>query len=58
MNNNCFSVIFKEECEQLEENLAKHEKQMSLTCSLAIVPRNPIITACTVIIMQNRYIHL
>ena len=40
---NCFSIIFKRECEKLEGNLAKHEKQMSL--SLAIVPRNPIITA-------------
>ena len=40
--NNCFSTIFKEEYEKLEENLAKHEKQMSL--SLAIMPRNPIIT--------------
>ena len=28
---------------KLEENLAKHEKQMSL--SLPIMPRNPIITA-------------
>ena len=52
--NNCFSKIFKRECEKLAENLVKHEKQMSL--SLAIMPRNPIITA--VIIMQNCYIHL
>ena len=54
--NNCFSIIFKRECEKLEENLAKHEKQVSL--SLAIMPRNPIITARAVIIMQNSYIHL
>ena len=54
--NNCFSIIFKGECEKLEENLAKHEKQMSL--SLAIMSRNPIITARAVIIMQNCYIHL
>ena len=54
--NNCFSIIFKGECEKLEEKSAKHEKQMSL--SLAIVPRNPTITARAVIIMQNCYIHL
>ena len=54
--NNCFNIIFKRECEKLEENLAKDEKQMSL--SLAIMPRNPIITARAVIIMQNCYIHL
>ena len=54
--NNCFSIIFKEECEKREENLANHEKQMSL--SLAIMPRNPIITVRAVIIMQNCYIHL
>ena len=54
--NNCFSIIFKGECEKREENLAKHEKQMWL--SLAIVPRNPIITAREAIIMQNCYIHL
>ena len=41
--NNCFSIIFKGECEKPEENLAKHVKQISL--SLAIMPRNPIITA-------------
>ena len=41
--NNCFTIIFKGECEKLEENLAKHKKQMWL--SLAIMPRNPIITA-------------
>ena len=41
---------------KLEENWAKHEKQMSLR--LAIMPRNPIITARTVIIKQNCYIHL
>ena len=40
--NYCFSIIFKGECEKLEENLAEHEKQMSL--NLAIMPRNPIIT--------------
>ena len=40
--NNCFSIIFKGECEKLKENLAKHEKQMSF--GLAIMPRNPIIT--------------
>ena len=39
--NNCFSIIFKGKCEKLEENLAKREKQMSL--SLAIIQRNPII---------------
>ena len=39
--NNCFSIIFKGECENLEEKLAKHEKQM-LLISLAIIPRNPI----------------
>ena len=52
MNNNyynCFSIILKGECEIREENLAKHEKQMSL--SLAITPRNPIIAARAVIIM-------
>ena len=38
--NNCFSIIFKEECEKREESLAYHEKQMSL--SLEIMPRNPI----------------
>ena len=38
--NNCFSIIFKGEGGKLEVNLAKHEKQMSL--SLAIMPRNPI----------------
>ena len=38
--NDCFSIIFKGECEKLEENLAKREKQMSL--SLAIMLRNPI----------------
>ena len=54
--NNCFSIIFKGQCEKLEENLAKHEKQLSL--SLTIMPRNPIITARAVIIMQNCYIHL
>ena len=54
--NNCFIIIFKGECEKLEENLAKHEKQRSL--SSAITPRNPIITAGAVIIMQNGYIHL
>ena len=54
--NNCFSIIFKEECEKREENLANHEKQMSL--SLEIMPRNPIITARAVIIVQNCYIHL
>ena len=54
--NNCFSIIFKGECEKLEENLAKHEKQMSL--SLAVMTRNPIITAHAVIVMQNCYIHL
>ena len=54
--NNCFSIIFKGECEKLEENLAKDVKQMSL--SLAIMPRNPKITAHAVIIMQNCYIHL
>ena len=53
---NCFSIIFKGECEKLEEKFAKHEKQMSL--SLAIIPRNPIITVRAVIIMQNCYIHL
>ena len=52
--NNCFSIIFKGEFEK--ENLAKHEEQMSL--SLAITPRNPIITVHTVIMMQNCYIHL
>ena len=36
--NNCFSIILKGECEKLEENLSKHEKQMSL--SLAMMPRN------------------
>ena len=41
--NNCFSIIFKGEREKREENLANHEKQMSL--GLAIMPRNPIITA-------------
>ena len=46
--NNCSSIIFKGECEKLEESLAKHEKQMSL--SLAIMSRNPIITARAVII--------
>ena len=46
--NNCFSIIFKGEGENLEENLAKHENQMSL--SLAITPRNPTITTRTVII--------
>ena len=54
--NNCFSIIFKGECEKLEENLAKHEKQMPL--GLAIMSRNPIITVRAVIIMQNCYIHL
>ena len=54
--NNCFSIIFKGECEKPEENLAKHKNQMSL--SLAIMPRNPIITAPAVIMMQNYYIHL
>ena len=54
--NNYFSIIFKGECEKREENLAKHEKQMSL--GLAIIPRNPIITARAVIIMQNCYICL
>ena len=54
--NNCFSIIFKGECEKLERNLAKHEKQVSL--SLAIVTRNPIIIARAVIIIQNCYIHL
>ena len=54
--NNCFSIIFKGECEKIEVNWAKHEKQMRL--SLAIMPRNPIITARVVIIMQNCYIHL
>ena len=29
--NNCFSIISKEECEKCEENLANHEKQMSLS---------------------------
>ena len=53
--NNCFSIIFKGECQKLEENLAKHEKKMSL--SLAIMTRNPIITTRAVIIMQNCYIH-
>ena len=24
--NNCFRIIFKGECEKLEENLAKHDK--------------------------------
>ena len=36
--NNFFSIIFKGECEKLDENVAKHEKQMSL--SLPIMPRN------------------
>ena len=54
--NDCFSIIFKGECEKREENLVKHEKQMSL--SLVIMPRNPVITARTVIMMQNCYIHL
>ena len=49
--NNCFSIIFKEECEKREETLAYHEKQMSL--SLAIMPRNPIITARAVITNGN-----
>ena len=48
-------MIFKGECEKLGEKLAQHEKQMSL--SLAIIPRNPVITARAVIIMQNCYIH-
>ena len=54
--NNCFSVIFKGGCEKLEENLAKHEKQMSL--SIAIMSKSPIITARAVIIKQNFYNHL
>ena len=54
--NNCFSIIFIGECEKLEENLAKNEKQMSL--SLAVMPRNPIINARAVVIMPNHYIHL
>ena len=54
--NNCFTIIFKVECEKFEKILAKHEKQMSL--SFAIMPRNPIITARAVIIKQNCYIHL
>ena len=41
---------------KFEENLAKHDKQMSL--SLTIMPRNPLITARAVIIMQNCCIHL
>ena len=53
--NGCFSIIFKGECEKLGEKLDKHEKQMSL--SLAIISRNRIITARTVIIMQNCYVH-
>ena len=51
--NNCFSTNFRGEYEQLEENLAKREKQMWL--SLAIMPRNPSVTARAVIIMQNSY---
>ena len=47
--NNCFSIVFRGEYEELEENWAKHEKQMRL--SLAITPRNPIIT-------HNSYIRL
>ena len=54
--NNRFSIIFRGEYEELEENLAKHGKQMWL--SFAITPRNPIITARVVIIMQNCCIHL
>ena len=37
-----FTVIFKGQCEKLEGNLAKHKKQILF--SLAIMPRNPIIT--------------
>ena len=51
-----FSIIFKGECEKLEENFAKHEKKMLL--SLAITPKNPINISRAVIIMQNSYIHL
>ena len=54
--NNCFSIIFKGKWEKPVENLAKHEKEMSL--SLAIMSKNPIITACAVIIMENCYNHL
>ena len=54
--NNCFSIIFIGNCEKLEENLATNEKQLSL--SLAVLPRNPIITARAVIKMQNCFIHL
>ena len=32
--NNCFGIIFKGESEKLEENLAKHEKQMSLSFAI------------------------
>ena len=32
--NNYFSIIFKEECEKLEENFGKHEKQMSLSSAI------------------------
>ena len=58
--NNCFSIVFRGEYEELEENWAKHEKQMRL--SWAITPRNPIITSraviIMVIIMHNSYIRL
>ena len=54
--NNFFSIIFKGEYEKLEENLAKHEKEMSL--SLVIMPKNLIITTHAVIIKQNCHIHL
>ena len=53
---NYFSIIFRGEYEELEKNWAKHETQMRL--SLAITPRNPIITARAVIIMHNYYIRL
>ena len=54
--NNCFSIIFRGEYEDNEENCAEQEKQMWI--SLAITPRNSIITAREVIIMQNSYKNL
>ena len=38
MVNNWFSIIFKGEFEKLEENLAKHEKQMKITVMEITLP--------------------
>ena len=53
--NNCFSVLFRGEYEEVKKTEQKLEKRW---LSVAITPRNPIITARAIILMRNSYIHL